>query len=182
MKLNLLSVVDGCCRLLSVVDGCCRLLSVFKTQRRLNFYSVIMTSEEKAEQLIKIKFCVELGKTPMETKTILKTTGRGSDVSRALVYRWYKRFTEGRTTPYDDLKPGRPSVIDSKRKPDAALFEMLRYCVTSESQQLIEFNGRTQYGSSSYEVHWKARRLLWEGVIWHSLTVYMTRKLRRQTT
>ena len=88
-----------------------------------------MTSEEKAEQRIKIKFCVELGKTPMETKKLLETTGRGSDVSRALVYRLHKRFTEGRTTPYDDLKPGRPSVIDSK--------------VTSQVQNLITQDGRS---------------------------------------
>lgn len=88
-----------------------------------------MTSEEKVEQRIRIKFCVELGKTPMETKKLLETTSKGSGVSRALVYRWHKRYSEGRSTPYDDVKPGRPSVIDEN--------------VTSTVQNAIRKDGRS---------------------------------------
>ena len=71
-----------------------------------------MTSDEKVEQRIRIKFCVELGKTPTETKKLLESTNKGSGVSRALVYRWHKRYFEGRSSPYEDVRPERPSVID----------------------------------------------------------------------
>ena len=36
--------------------------------------------------------CVELGKSPMETKRLLERTQSVSSVSRVLVYRWQRRF------------------------------------------------------------------------------------------
>ena len=57
-----------------------------------------MNSDVKAAQRSYIKFCVELGKTPIETKNMLKQTKSGSQVSRALVYRWHKRFTDDKST------------------------------------------------------------------------------------
>ena len=59
-----------------------------------------MIFEVKAEQRSFIKFCVELGKTPVETKKMLEMTQSGSSVSRALVYRWHRRFTDDPVTPY----------------------------------------------------------------------------------
>ena len=48
--------------------------------------------EDKVEERTYIFFCVELGKSPMETKQLLEKTQSGSSVSRALVYRWHRRF------------------------------------------------------------------------------------------
>lgn len=71
-----------------------------------------MTSEKKAEQRNYIKFCVELGKTPVETKKLLEMTKSGSTVSRALVYRWHKRFSDGRYSCDDEKGRGRRSIFD----------------------------------------------------------------------
>ena len=71
-----------------------------------------MSSELKAEQRSYIKFCVELRKTPIESKKMLEMTQSGSSVSRALVYRWHKRFTDDPSTPYSAKNGGgRPSII-----------------------------------------------------------------------
>ena len=51
-----------------------------------------MSLEIKAKQQSFIKFCVELGKTPVEIKKMVEMTQNGSGVSRALVYRWHRRF------------------------------------------------------------------------------------------
>ena len=72
----------------------------------------ITTSEIHAEQRMYIKFCVELGKTPVETKTLLEKTQSARNVSRALVYRWHKRFSDGQLTAQDEKRTGRPLIID----------------------------------------------------------------------
>ena len=53
-----------------------------------------MSFGDKAEQPTYIIFCVELGKSLMETNQLLEKTQSGSSVSRALVYRWHRRFSE----------------------------------------------------------------------------------------
>ena len=65
-----------------------------------------MSSELKAEQRSYIKFCVELRKTPIESKKMLEMTQSGSSVSRALVYRWHKCFTDDPLTPYSAKNGG----------------------------------------------------------------------------
>ena len=59
--------------------------------------------------------CVELGKMPVETKKLLEMTKAGSRVSRALVYRWHKRFSDGRSSCDDEKRCGRPSIVDDSR-------------------------------------------------------------------
>jgi len=44
-------------------------------------------------------FCVEPGKQPIETKQLLEKTQSGNSVSRALVYRWHRRFSEDSSAP-----------------------------------------------------------------------------------
>ena len=39
-------------------------------------------------------------------------TKAGSGVSRALVYRWHKRFSDGRSSCDDEKRRGRPSIVD----------------------------------------------------------------------
>ncbi|XP_060562259.1 protein GVQW3-like, partial [Ruditapes philippinarum] len=73
-----------------------------------------METPSKEEQRVFIKFCVNLGKTPTETKQLLKQANNGRTVSRPLVFRWHKEFRDGRKSTKDKERSGRPSVIDDK--------------------------------------------------------------------
>ena len=61
----------------------------------------------KSEQ-VNIKFLVKLKKSMMETFQLL-TEAYGEDcMSRACMFEWHKRFSEGRESLKDDDRPGRP--------------------------------------------------------------------------
>ena len=77
-----------------------------------------MNNDVKAEQRSYIKFCVKLGKTPMETKKMLEMTQSGRDVSRALVYRWHRRFANDPSSPYSTKGGGRPTIINESLTSD----------------------------------------------------------------
>lgn len=70
----------------------------------------VMNFDVKAEQRSYIKFCVELGRTPVQTKNMLKQTQCGRNISRALVYRWHKRFSDKLFSKNESKGAGRPSV------------------------------------------------------------------------
>ena len=72
-----------------------------------------MASTDKLKIRANIKFCVDLGKTPTETFKLMKTTPRSRSVSRALVFRWHKKFTEGYYSLEDEKGRGRKTVITS---------------------------------------------------------------------
>ena len=72
-----------------------------------------MASSERTEMRTIIKFCNDLGKTPTETYKMIRKTRGDSGVSRALVFKWHKRFSEGRDNLQDDKRPGRPTSIMS---------------------------------------------------------------------
>ena len=79
-----------------------------------------MNNDVKAEQRSYIKFCVELGKTPVETKKMLEMTQSGRGVSRALVYRWHRRFVNDPSSPYSSKGGGRPKIINESLTLDVA--------------------------------------------------------------
>ena len=58
-----------------------------------------MSFGDKAEQRTYIVFCVDQGKSSMEIKQPLEKTQSGISVSRALVYRWHRRFSEDSSAP-----------------------------------------------------------------------------------
>ena len=65
-------------------------------------------SDCKSEQRVNIKFLVKLKKSATETFQLL-TEAYGEDcMSRARVFEWHKRFSEGRESVKDDDRPGRP--------------------------------------------------------------------------
>lgn len=70
-----------------------------------------MTSKDVTEQRMAIKFCVSLGKTPMETVKMLEEAGKMFKVSRSCVYKWHSRFVNGRDSVQDDERPGRSRII-----------------------------------------------------------------------
>ena len=73
-----------------------------------------LMSEFWAEQRVIINFCVEVGKTPVETKKFLESSACRPSVSRALVYKWHKRFDDGRVSTKDNERVGRPAIADEK--------------------------------------------------------------------
>jgi hypothetical protein len=54
------------------------------------------TFAEKVTQRAVIKFCVDIGKTPTDTHKFLKQSDKNSKVSRSLIFKWNKRFADGR--------------------------------------------------------------------------------------
>ena len=57
-----------------------------------------------------IKFCVKAGKSGVETIELINKAYGSAAMSRAIVYRWYARFRDGREDVNDDVRSGRPST------------------------------------------------------------------------
>ena len=57
-----------------------------------------------------IKFCVKAGKSDVETIERISKAYGSAAMSRAIVYRWYARFRDGREDAKDDARSGRPST------------------------------------------------------------------------
>ncbi|XP_052791810.1 uncharacterized protein LOC128225956 [Mya arenaria] len=70
-----------------------------------------MSSQESLEIRANIKFCKEIGKTPSETYKLLMLTRGDSCVCRALVFKWHRRYSDGRQSLEDDAGRGRKSTI-----------------------------------------------------------------------
>jgi hypothetical protein len=54
-----------------------------------------------------------IGKTPTDTHKFLKQSEKHSKVSRSLIFKWHKRFADGRDSLADDEREGRPSFRES---------------------------------------------------------------------
>ena len=102
------------------------------------------TFSNKVEQRAVIKFCVDIGKTPTETHKFIKQSVTHSNVSRSLVFKWHKRFSDGRGSLMDDKCEGRPSfktsdvvknevcdVIDGDRR--LTVHEVANKCIISKT-------------------------------------------------
>lgn len=74
-----------------------------------------MTSTDYTEHRTVIKFCVNLGKTPTQTREMLEQAKVRPRVSRSLVFKWHKRFSEGREEIQDDIGRGRKSTLTKKK-------------------------------------------------------------------
>lgn len=74
------------------------------------------TSADRMEQRAIIKFCVDSGKTPIETKQMMENTKRHRHISRSLVYKWHKRFSDGVCDLKDAERSGRPLLCDDITK------------------------------------------------------------------
>ena len=53
-----------------------------------------MSSSDRLEICVIIKFCYDLGKTPTQTLKIIEQTKREPLVSRELVFKWHRRFAD----------------------------------------------------------------------------------------
>ena len=60
-----------------------------------------------------MKFCVKLGKSATETFDLLKKVYGDECLSRTQVFKWFRRFKEGREEIGDDQRPGHPSTSET---------------------------------------------------------------------
>jgi transposase len=81
------------------------------------------TFSNKVEQRAVIKFCVDIGKTPTEMHKFIKRSVTHSNVSRSLVFKWHKRFSDGRGSIMDVQREGRPSFKFPMKKVSSSRFE-----------------------------------------------------------
>ena len=68
--------------------------SSFQTLKMKPSSSKKTTFSNKVEQRAVIKFCVDIGKTPTETHKFIKQSVTYANVSRWLVFKWHKRFSD----------------------------------------------------------------------------------------
>jgi hypothetical protein len=60
----------------------------------------------KVEQCVAVKCLVKLNKMPTECFCMLTEAYRADCMSRARVFEWHKRFSDGRVVVEDDECPG----------------------------------------------------------------------------
>ncbi|XP_053459236.1 protein GVQW3-like [Nycticebus coucang] len=65
-------------------------------------------SELELEQRTKIKFLVKLGKSGSEIRDMLAQVYGDNAMKKTAVYKWIKRFSEGRERVTDEERSGRP--------------------------------------------------------------------------
>ena len=73
--------------------------------------SKIKANNHNFEQRVVIKFCINPGKSPTETKQMIDMTGDCVHVSMSMVFKWHRRFRDGRAFIDDDERPGMPTEI-----------------------------------------------------------------------
>lgn len=80
-----------------------------------NIESKTLTSTDVLEHRTVIKFCVQAGKSQIETKRFIlfDAVGDGPHCSRTMVYKWHQRFKDGGTDIFTDERKGRPQEVDT---------------------------------------------------------------------
>ena len=76
---------------------------------KLTEFKMDVTDPEKIRTII--QFCFSLGKTPSETRSMIENAAQKPTVCRSLVYKWHRRFSEGRESVKDDQRSGRPVEV-----------------------------------------------------------------------
>ena len=83
---------------------------------------MLSSREDNLEGHYAIKFYVKLGKNATETFDMIKTAYGETFMSCATVFRWHKKFQEGRAEMRDEERSGRerddrtPDLVDKIRK------------------------------------------------------------------
>jgi hypothetical protein len=63
------------------------------------------------EQWENVKFCQKLGKSTSETYQMIKQVYSEEALGHSAVFKWYKRFAQGRDSLEDDEHTGRPRTL-----------------------------------------------------------------------
>ena len=69
--------------------------------------------EGTLEERYAMKFCFKLGKNATETYGMLQTAFGASCMNRTSVFKWHKRFREGRESVKDDERCGRSNEVNT---------------------------------------------------------------------
>ena len=85
-------------------------------------------SEEIAAHRSVIRFCVDLGLTPVETQKKMQSTERHKNVFRALVYKLHLRYSDGLSADPQEETRGRPKGKDE--------------CIVKDVQRIINKDRR----------------------------------------
>jgi len=96
-------------------------------------------SELQLEQRTNIKFLVKLGKSGNEIREILVLVYGDNAIKKTAVYKWVKRFSEGRESVTDEKRSGRPTTSRTEeniRKFRQIVRENLRLTVRSIAEQV----------------------------------------------
>lgn len=91
-----------------------------------------MTDTGNIENRANIKFCTKLGMTPTQTYEKMQQASSGKTVSRSLVFKWHKRFSEGRIDIKDDTGRGRKKVITTR------MIDDVKACLNLDRRQTID--------------------------------------------
>ena len=70
--------------------------------------------EDTLEERYAIKFCFKLEKNAREPYGMLQTAFGASCMNRASVFKWHKRFKEGRESVRDDERCGRSKEVNTQ--------------------------------------------------------------------
>ena len=82
------------------------------------------------EERYAIKLCFKLGKKATETYRMLQTAFGASCMNGASVFKWHKRFKEGRESVRDDERYGRSKEVNTPElicEKVTVRFTMLRF-------------------------------------------------------
>ena len=82
-------------------------------------------SELELEQRTSIKFLVKLGKSGKEIREMLVQVYGDSAKKKTAVYKWVKRFSEGRESVTDEERSGRPATSRTEKK----LLNFVKLCI-----------------------------------------------------
>ena len=63
-----------------------------------------------------IKFCVSVGKSPADTMKLIRSSETMSPCSVSAVYKWHKRFRNGRKSTEDNSRDGPLCVVKMTMK------------------------------------------------------------------
>lgn len=85
------------------------------------------------EQRSNIKFCVLLKKTPKETQQMLREAYGEGAMKKTHVYKWHKRYTDGRISIQDDPREGRPAKSRSEEN-----IALVRDIIRKDRRQCIK--------------------------------------------
>ena len=107
-----------------------------------------MSSEEKLKQQAIIQFCVGLGHTPVQTMEMLNRLTKKTSVARSFVYKWHKRFSEGRETIMEDDRCSR--LVSKSKTSDVKL-----------AKDLLDVEGRVTMHELCSEIDMGYRTVHW---------------------
>ena len=91
------------------LSGICYCLHVF-------WCATARMSEPELEERMNIKFLVKLGKSGNEIREMLVQVYGDNAMKKTAVYKWVKRFSEGRESVTDEERSGLPATSRTEKK------------------------------------------------------------------